>query len=210
MFKVRSATCFWLKDFSIFFVFKFIYLIFATFMFIRVSRYKGCFAYCFLFRTGLLPPTLFSSSFFLRLRSWITKSWTNTYTFLSNPLRTMKYTPTKRASALALLLAAAASPVHAILNCKIQLDGDSFDFSSLGDTVHSIEQTFNTPPSISTTSWYVNPCRYLSDSPHDNIPEEAFKCPSGTQSMYIGSLPLITALRGNRYHATISQLGHAC
>lgn len=100
----------------------------------------------------------------------------------------MKYTFTPGVSTIALLLATAINPAYAILDCKIEFEGERFDLSALGGSVHSVSQTVNTPPSISTTSWYINPCRYLNDSPRDGVPEEAFKCPGGTQSTYLSSL----------------------
>lgn len=77
----------------------------------------------------------------------------------------------------------AATQASASLNCIFQIENENFDFTPLGRSIHSVSSVFNTPPTVSNTSWYISPCDYLGNM-KDNAPEDSHLCPSGTQSEY--------------------------
>lgn len=76
-------------------------------------------------------------------------------------------------------MAMAPSSSYALLNCDISVDGVKFDLTALGKSEHAISYSANTPPSLTNTTWYINPCATLSGSE-----SESKLCPDGTQSEY--------------------------
>lgn len=69
------------------------------------------------------------------------------------------------------LLAGLVSSAHALLNCDITIDGLKYDLKPLGSGEHFVSREANTPPSLTNTTWYINPCGALDNK----------DCPEGTQ-----------------------------
>lgn len=74
------------------------------------------------------------------------------------------------------LIAGLAGTTQAMLNCKIDVEGAKYDLTPLGTSEHVVSHNVATPPSITNTTWYINPCAAL---PRDA--SDAKMCPEGTQ-----------------------------
>ncbi|ODQ65409.1 hypothetical protein NADFUDRAFT_52003 [Nadsonia fulvescens var. elongata DSM 6958] len=70
-----------------------------------------------------------------------------------------------------------ATQAYASFDCKIiEVDGAKFDLSALAGT-HSVNVIQDTPPSMTTMTWTINPCGALERN--GNIPDNK-QCPHGT------------------------------
>ncbi|ANB15399.1 Atg27p [Sugiyamaella lignohabitans] len=85
---------------------------------------------------------------------------------------------------VATYISLAAEPVNALFHCKPRFDGKSFDLSELSGP-RSVSYSHNTPPSLTNTTWYIDPCNELDIK---KLPENT--CPKGSQICGVQTLTI--------------------